>query len=151
MGCRRKRIPSLLDSGSQVTLIHQSYFEWKILPHIRPPGGEKAETHQLFQLTAANYGKLPMSMYVELDLDFFRVIVPKVGQEPNKLLDDHYKTKLSGVISWNLLKLAYQLFVENLGKESLENLNCPTGISPLLFHSFVYSITTRQVESSQTV
>ena len=65
MGCRRKRIPSLLDSGSQVTLIHQNYFEWEILPHIRPSGGEKAEAHQLFQLTAANHGKLPMSMYVE--------------------------------------------------------------------------------------
>ena len=37
MGCRRKRIPSLLDSGSQVTLIHQSFFEQEILPHITPP------------------------------------------------------------------------------------------------------------------
>ena len=36
MGCGRKRIPSMLDSGSQVTLICKSYFEWKILPHIRP-------------------------------------------------------------------------------------------------------------------
>ena len=31
MGCGRKRIPSLLDSGSQVTLICQSYFKWDIL------------------------------------------------------------------------------------------------------------------------
>ena len=68
MGCGRKRIPSMLDSGSQVTLICQSYFKWEILPHIRPSGGEKAEAHQL---TAANHGQLPMSMYVELDLDFF--------------------------------------------------------------------------------
>ena len=69
MGCGRKRIPSLLDSGSQVTLICQSFFEQEILPHIRPSDGEKAEAHQLFQLTAANNGKLPISMYVELDLD----------------------------------------------------------------------------------
>ena len=27
MECRRKRIPLLLDSGSQVTLIHQSFFQ----------------------------------------------------------------------------------------------------------------------------
>ena len=32
IGCGRKRIPSLLDSGSQVILIHQSYFKWEILP-----------------------------------------------------------------------------------------------------------------------
>ena len=64
MGCGRKRILLLLDSGNQVTVICQSYFEWEILPHIRPSGGEKAEAHQL-QLTAAKHGKLPMSMYVE--------------------------------------------------------------------------------------
>ena len=59
MGCGRKKIPSLLDSGSQVTLICQSFFEQEILPHIKPSDGEKANAHQLFQLTAANDGKLP--------------------------------------------------------------------------------------------
>ena len=48
MGCGRKKIPSLLDSGSQVTLIHQSFFEQEILPHIEPSDGEKAKAHQLF-------------------------------------------------------------------------------------------------------
>ena len=71
MGCGRKRIPSLLDSGSQVTLICQSFFKQEILPNIQPSDGEKAEAHQLFQLTAANHGKLPVFMYVELDMDFF--------------------------------------------------------------------------------
>ena len=51
--------------------------------------GEKAEAHQLFQLTAANHGKLPVPMYVELDLYFFSVIVPKSWgsyyQEPSEL------------------------------------------------------------------
>ena len=60
MGCGRKRIPSVLDSGSQVTLICQSFFEQEILPHIRLSDREKAEAHQLFQLTAANNGKLPI-------------------------------------------------------------------------------------------
>ena len=105
MGCRRKRIPSLLDSGSQVTLICQSYFEWETLPHIRPSGGEKAEAHHLFQLTAANHGKLPMAMYAKLDLDFLGIVVPKFGvlitQEPNEPLDECHKAKLPGVISWN--------------------------------------------------
>ena len=80
--------------------------------------------------------------------------MPKVGvlivQNPNELLDDYNKSKLAGIIGWNLIKLAYQVFVEKFGKESLEKFNCPTGISPLLFHSFVYFITTKQVESSLT-
>ena len=79
MGCRRKRIPSLLDSGSQVTLICQSFFEQEILSHIQPSDGEKAEAHQLFQLTVANHGKLPISMYVELHLDFWALLWQKLG------------------------------------------------------------------------
>ena len=43
MGCGRKMIPSLLDSGSQVTLICQSFFKQEILPHIEPTDGEKAK------------------------------------------------------------------------------------------------------------
>ena len=119
MGCGRKRIPSLLDSGSQVTLIHQSFFKQEILPHIQTSDGEKAEAHQLFQLTAANNGKLPVSMYVELDLDFLGIVVPKVWvlitQEPNELLDTCHKTKLPGVIGWNLIKMAYEVFVQKYG------------------------------------
>ena len=56
----------MLYSGSQVTPICQSYFETEILPHIVPLSGEKAETHQLFQLASANNAKLPMSTYMLL-------------------------------------------------------------------------------------
>ena len=77
MRCRRKRIPSLLDSGSQVTLICQSFFKQEILLHIKPSNGEKTEAHQLFQLTAANNGKLPISMYVGFDLDFWALLCQK--------------------------------------------------------------------------
>ena len=41
-------------------------FKQEILPHIQPSDGEKAEAHQLFWLTAANQGKLPISLaYVQ--------------------------------------------------------------------------------------
>ena len=36
------QILSLLDSGSEVTLLWQSYFEEHILPNIKPATGEKA-------------------------------------------------------------------------------------------------------------
>ena len=140
MGCRRKRIPSLLDSGSHVTLICQNFFEQEILPHIEPSDGEKAEAHQLFQLTAANNRKLPVSMYVELDLNFLGIVVPKVGvlitQESNELLDTCHKTKLPGMIGWNLIKLACEVFIHSYGVLCLENFDCPTGVSPLLFSQF---------------
>ena len=90
-----------------------------------------------FQLTAANQGKLPVSMYVELDLNFFGIVVPKVWvlitQEPSELLDTCHKNKLPGVVGWNLIKLAYEVFVQKYGVLCLENFDCPAGLSPLLF------------------
>ena len=78
-----------------------------------------------------------MSMYVKLNLDFLGIMVPKAGvlinQEPNKLLDEQNKTKLPGIIGWNLIKLAYQVFINKFGKQSFENFDFPTGVSPLLF------------------
>ena len=109
MGCGRKKIPSLLDSGSQVTLIHQRFFEQEILPHIKPSDEEKAKAHQLFQLTAANNGKLPISVYVELDFDFLGIVVPKVGvlitQKPNELLETCHKTAWHGWLEFDKVGL----------------------------------------------
>ena len=105
--------------------------------HIEPSDGEKDKAHQLFQLTAAKNGKLPISMYVELDFDFLGIVVPKVGvlitQEPNELLETCHKNKLPGMVGWNLIKLAYEVFVKNYGVLCLDNFDCPRGVSPLLF------------------
>ena len=105
------------------------------MPHIEPSEGEEAKAHQLPHLTAANNGKLLISMYVELDLDFLGIVVPTVRvlitQEPNELLETCHKTKLPGVVGWNLIKLAYEVFVKNYGVPCLENFDSPTGVSPL--------------------
>ena len=85
------------------------------MPHIIPSSGGRAEAHQLFQLTAVNNGKVPVSTNVEFDLNFdlnlLWVTVSKVGvhitQECKEFLDDHHKTKLPGVIGWILINLAY--------------------------------------------
>ena len=70
-------------------------------------------------------------MYVELDLDFLGIVVPKVGvliiQEPNELLDTCHKTKLAGVVGWNLIKLAFEVFVQKYGVLCLENFDCSIG------------------------
>ena len=51
------QIPSLLDSGSEVMLLRQSYFDQHLLPKIKSTTSEKAEAHQLFNLTVANDGQ----------------------------------------------------------------------------------------------
>ena len=79
------QIPSLLDSGSEVTLLWQSYFDQHILPKIKPAPGEKVtdDTHCLFKLTAANDGQMPIKMYTELDLTFLGLKVPILCCSPN--------------------------------------------------------------------
>ena len=119
----------------------QSYFDWEILPHIKPSGKEKAEANQLFQLTAANHGKHAMSMYVELDVDLLGIVVSKGGvlitQEPNEILDECHKTKFPGIIGWNVILLTYQVFVQKYRSSSLESSWTALPLTPLDSSSFL--------------
>ena len=73
----------------------------------------------MFHLTAANHGKLPVSMYVELDLDFWALLYQKLGfllpKSPRNFWIHATKSKLPGVIGWNLIKLAYEVFAQKYG------------------------------------
>ena len=81
--------------------------------------------------------KAPIFMYVKLNLDFWGAMVSYVWvivtQELNKLSDNHNKTYLPGIISWTLIKLAYKVFKRKYGSQIFENIDCQTGVSPLLF------------------
>ena len=131
------QIPSLLDSGSEVTLPWQSYFDQHILPKIKPATGEKADTHCLFKLTVANDRQMPIKMYTKLDLTFLGLKVPKVGvliaEEPNQVLDKKHQTRLPGIIGCNLIQLSYDVFIQKYGTTGFDSFICPEGVNPLLF------------------
>ena len=55
-----KGVPSLMDSGSMVTLIQEGYLEKNILPILKSTPGELSEAHSLFRLSAANNGAMPV-------------------------------------------------------------------------------------------
>ena len=131
------QIPSLLDSGSEVSLIRYSYFREHLLPKIETPMGKKSDTHILFNPTAANGGQLPIMQYIELDVNFRGLKVPNVGfliiNEPNKVLEKKHHTKLPGIISWNLIWFAFKVFTNKYGEEGFNSFQCPVGVNPLLF------------------
>ena len=137
ISAHRIQIPSLLDSGSEVTLLRQSYFDQHILPKIKPTTGEKADAHCLFRLTVANDGQMPIRMYIKLDLTFLGLKVPKVGvliaEEPNQVLDKKHQTRLLGIIGWNLIWLSYDMFMKKYGTTGFDSFICPEGVNPLLF------------------
>ena len=140
------QISSLLDCGSEVTLLWQSYFDHHILPKIKLATGEKADADNLFKLTVANDGQMPIKMYTELDLTFLGLKVPKVGilitEEPNQVLDKKLQTRLSGIVGWNLIQLSYDMFIQKYGTAGFNSFMCPEGVNPLLFSQlciFYYS------------
>ena len=79
-------------------------------------------------------GAYPLSRYIELDVEFLGLKVPKVGflitQNPNEVLDPEHKTRLPSIVGWNLVRLAYEEFTK---KHSFGNFECPEGVEPLLF------------------
>ena len=96
------QIPSLLNSGSKVSLICQSYYNEHLLPKTETPISEKADAHTLFNLMLANDGQLSTKTYIELDIHFLGLKVPNVGflilEEPNRVPDKKYQTKHPGII-----------------------------------------------------
>ena len=131
------QIPSLLDSGSDVMLLRQAYFEKHLLPKIQVATSEKAKAHQLFHLMVTNDGQLPVKMYTKLDINFLGLKVPNVGvlivDDPSQVLDKKHQSKLPGIVGWNLIWLSYNAFVEKYGASGFNSFVCLEGVNPLLF------------------
>ena len=72
-----KSVPSLLDSGSMVSLMQQDHFNRCFKPQLGPAEGSVADAHHLFDLTSASDGAIPLSRYVELDVEYFRATCAK--------------------------------------------------------------------------
>ena len=131
------QIPSLLDSGSEVTLFWQSYFNKHILPKIKPVMGEKANAHTLFRLAVANDGQMSIRMYTELDFTFLGLKVLNVGvliaEEANQVLNKEHQTKLPEIVGWNIIWLSYNMFIQKYGTTGFDSFICPEGVNHLLF------------------
>ena len=63
-----QKVPSLLDSGSMVTLICKGYFTKNILPLLQSQAGNLTEAHLLFWLSTANNEVMPVSKYFEANI-----------------------------------------------------------------------------------
>ena len=139
------QMPSLLDSGSKVMLLRQSYFEQHLLPKIKLAISGKANTHTLFNLIVTNNGQLPIKTYTELNITFLGLKVLNVGMliidDPSQVLDKKHQSKLPGTVGWNLALLSCNVFIKNMGHQDLTLLHVQKGVNALLFPNYV-SITT---------
>ena len=130
-------VPSLLDSGSMVTLIREGYFTKYIQPLLKKPSSKMAEAHSLFRLSAANNEIMPVSKYFEADVSILGFRIPQVGflvvKDPNVLLEPQHNTQLPGVIGCNLIRLGCEEFKRSFGSEAFEEFRCPENVHPVVF------------------
>ena len=63
--------------------------------------------------------------------------MPRVGfliiQNPSKVFDPDHRTRLPGIVGWNLVKLAYQEFLKKYNINVFEDFEYLDRVNPLLF------------------
>ena len=83
----------LLDSRSEVNLVTQSYFEKGILPKLGATDKAQMGAHNYFTLSAVNDGIIPISAYIELDIEFEGFLIKDVGFLVTKVPSTHLGRK----------------------------------------------------------
>ena len=79
MNVKGKPTKSLLDSGSEVTLINKSYYKEHIKHHLLPPYGNYNNSHNLFSLRGIEKGIVPLSKHFKCDIEVDGQMVHRVG------------------------------------------------------------------------
>ena len=74
-----QKVPSLFNSGSMVTLIHEGYFAKKFQPLLGKSLSKMAEVHSMFQLSAANNEVMLVLKYFEANVTLLGFRIPWVG------------------------------------------------------------------------
>ena len=64
-------MPSLLDSGSMVSLVQSDYFDHFIQLKLEPTKGPEANVHNLFKLKKASEGGIPITHCFEMDVNSY--------------------------------------------------------------------------------
>ena len=112
----KNRTPkSLLNSGSMVTLMTESYFEENIKPLIADNETGVAEAHSLFNLKGAGENHIPLSQYFACDITIGGMTIPEVGilvkTDRQLTTSKGHKTRLPLIVGCNLFRLATLKFI----------------------------------------
>ena len=138
MSIKGKPTRSLLDSGSEVTLVNESYYKEHIEHRLLPSSGSYNNSHNLFSLRGVEEGHVPLSKHFECDIEVGGQLVHRVGilvkKDKIPLVDSKgRKAKTPALLGSNLIRIAVNEFCETFGEDCLRLFECPQGISPLWF------------------
>ena len=134
---RDQKPRSLLDSGSMVTLMTQSYFEECLKSKILEPQPGGINAHNLFNLKGVGENQVPLNRYFTCDITIGGMVVPDVGVlvKTDRVLTTSkgVKTKVPVIIGCNIFKHAARKFIQDYGETALELFECPKEIDPSFF------------------
>ena len=138
MSVKGKPTRSLLDSGSEVTLINESYCKEHIEHRLVPSSGSYNNSHNLFSLRGVEEGHVPLSKHFECDIEVGGQIVHHIAilvkKDKVPLVDSKgRKAKTPALLGSNLIGIAVNEFCETFGEDCLRLFECAVGISPLWF------------------
>ena len=136
----------LLNFGSVVTLINESFFQSNLAQSITPMTGDKVNAHQLFNLKGVENGQVPLSKYFEMDVEIRRFKIPQVGflvkRDKAPLVDSKgKKTKLPAIAGCNLIILGMEEFIRVHGVNHLIYLSVQLDLIHFCSQHFVFIIT----------
>ena len=133
-----KPTKSLLDSGSECTLMNESYFKDHIKHRLLPSSGLYNNLHNVFNLKGVEEGHILLTRHFEVDIEVAGQLVHCVGilvkKDTVPLMDGKgRKAKTPALLGSNLICITLNEFCETFGEEPLHLFKCPIGISPLWF------------------
>ena len=124
MSVKGKPTRSLLDSGSEVTLVIESYYKEHIEHRLLPSSDSYNNSHNLFSLRGVEEGHIPLSKHFECDVEVGGQLVHRVGilvkKDKVPLVDSKgRKAKTPALLGSNLIRIAVNEFCETFGEDCL--------------------------------
>ena len=145
-----QKVRALLDMGSQVTLMNESYFLQNIQQLLPTVDKDHLNAHKLFNLKGVEDGCIPLTKYFSVDIQVGGRLVHDIGvliKKDNIPLTDSKgrSTRAPAILGCNLIRKGMEEFIRDHGETCLELFECPAGVDPLYFSTLcVYFYAERQ-------
>ena len=145
-----QKVRALLDMGSQVTLMNESYFLQNIQQLLPTGDKDHLNAHKLFNLKGVEDGCVPLTKYFAVDIQVGGRLVHDIGilvKKDNIPLTDSKgrSTRTPAILGCNLIRKGLEEFIRDHGETGLKLFECPAGVDPLYFSTLcVYFYAERQ-------
>ena len=133
-----QKVRALLDMGSQVTLMNESYFLQNIQQLLPTVDKDHLNAHKLFNLKGVEDGCVPLTKYFSVYIQVGGQLIHDIGilvKKDNIPLTDSKgrSTRTPAILGCNLIRKGLEEFIRDHGEMCLELFECPIGVDPLYF------------------